>query len=501
MPAERQRGCLGRRRGGSRRSAVQASRGSSGERMRRSNGGRAARLRALPSVDRVLQSAAAAAWLDRLPRDRVADLVREAVADLRQSLLAGGAADGEDPLRAVERKVDGLVRSLGQGSLRPVINASGVILHTNLGRAPLSGPAVEAIASIAGEYCNLEYDVGEGQRGKRDVHCGALLQRLLGAPALVVNNNAAAIFLALHELARHGEVIVSRGELVEIGDGFRIPDILEASQARLREVGATNRTNLDDYRNALCEQTRALLRIHPSNFKQVGFTGRPSVEELVALARSRSLPLIEDLGSGCLTGDFAGIEGERPVIESIKAGVNLVTFSGDKLLGGPQAGIIAGDADLVARIRRSPLFRAVRVGKLTLAALGATLRSYLAGREDEIPALRFLRLPADVLRARARKLVECLAGHGMSGCEVVEGESLLGGGSTPMQAVRSPLVAVGGQPGLAAAALAGGLRAHNPPVVVRIERDRVLLDLRTVPEIHEDDLVAALLAATRSRQA
>lgn len=469
--------------------------------MSRRNGDRAALLRCLPAVDQVLQSTAAAAWLDRLPRERVANLVREAIGELRESLLADRASDHGDPLRAVKAKVEGLVRRLSKSSLQPVINASGVILHTNLGRAPLGQPAVDAISSIAGGYCNLEYDIGRGQRGKRDVHCGFLLQRLLGVPALVVNNNAAAVFLVLHELARDGEVIVSRGELVEIGDGFRIPDILEASQARLREVGSTNRTNLDDYREALGERTRALLRIHPSNFKQVGFTGRPTVEQLVALAKSAALPLIEDLGSGCLADEVAGgIEGEPPVAHSIKAGVNLVTFSGDKLLGGPQAGIIAGDADLVARIRRSPLFRALRVDKLTLAALEATLRSYLAGREDEIPALRLLRLPAEVLGARARKLSERLADHGVAGCEVVAGESLLGGGSTPMQRVPSPLVAIQGRPGLSAAALESGLRSHSPPVVARIEKDRVLLDLRTVPEAQEDDLVAALLHATRPQE-
>ena len=464
--------------------------------MSKRNGEPSDPLRALPGVDLVLQSSAAASWLNRLPRERVADLVREAIGELRESLLADGSQIPEEPLGAVVAKVDGLVRSLGESSLRPVINASGVILHTNLGRAPLGQPAVEAVRSIAGGYCNLEYNLEQGRRGRRDAHCGSLLERLLGAPALVVNNNAAAIFLVLHELARDGEVIVSRGELVEIGDGFRIPDILEASQARLREVGSTNRTNLDDYRDALGERTRALLRIHPSNFKQVGFTGRPTIEQLVALARSASLPLIEDLGSGCLTDHLAeGIEGEPPVARSIKAGVSLVTFSGDKLLGGPQAGIIAGEAGLVARVRRNPLFRALRVGKLTLAALEATLRSYLAGREDEIPALRLMRTTTTVLGARARKLAQRLVEHGVSGCSVVEGESLLGGGSTPMQRVPSPLVAIEGRPGLTAAHVESGLRTHDPPVVARIEKNRVLLDLRTVSEAQEDDLVAAVIHA------
>lgn len=469
--------------------------------MSKRNGEPSDLLRALPGVDLVLQSPAAQPWLGRLPRERVADLVREAIGELRESLLADASQTLGDPLRAVATKVDSLVRSLSDSSLRPVINASGVILHTNLGRAPLGRPAVEAVGSIAGGYCNLEYDIEQGRRGRRDGHCGSLLERLLGAPALVVNNNAAAIFLVLHELARDGEVIVSRGELVEIGDGFRIPDILEASQARLREVGSTNRTNLDDYRDALGDRTRALLRIHPSNFKQVGFTGRPTIEQLVALAKSASLPLIEDLGSGCLVDHLAeGIEGEPPVARSIKAGVSLVTFSGDKLLGGPQAGIIAGDAGLVARVRRNPLFRALRVGKLTLAALEATLRSYLAGREDEIPALRLMRTPTSVLSARAHKLAQRLAEHGISGCSVVEGESVLGGGSTPMQSMPSPLVAIEGRPGRSATHVESGLRSYDPPVVARIEKDRVLLDLRTVPEDQEDDLVAAVIQATRPRQ-
>ena len=469
--------------------------------MSKRNGEPSDPLRALPGVDLVLQSPAAEPWLGRLPRERLADLVREAIAELRESLLADASQTLGDPLRAVAAKVDSLVQSLSDSSLRPVINASGVILHTNLGRAPLGQPAVEAVGLIAGGYCNLEYDIEQGRRGRRDVHCGSLLERLLGAPALVVNNNAAAIFLVLHELARDGEVIVSRGELVEIGDGFRIPDILEASQARLREVGSTNRTNLDDYRDALGDRTRALLRIHPSNFKQVGFTGRPTIEQLVALAKSASLPLIEDLGSGCLVDHLAqGIEGEPPVARSIKAGVSLVTFSGDKLLGGPQAGIIAGDAGLVARVRRNPLFRALRVGKLTLAALEATLRSYLAGREEEIPALRLMRTPTTALSARAHKLAQRLAEHGISGCSVVEGKSVLGGGSTPMQSMPSPLVAIEGRPGRSATHVESGLRSYDPPVVARIERDRVLLDLRTVPEDQEDDLVAAVVQATRPRQ-
>ena len=457
-------------------------------------------LRSLPGVEQVLQSDAAASWLDRLPRARVVELVRHAIDEVRAAVLDDRPLTDSGPVPAVEAKVSAAVESLGRSSLQPVINASGVILHTNLGRAPLGAAAAQAIAAVAGRYCNLEYDIGAGKRGKRDVHCGALLETLLGTPALVVNNNAAAIFLVLHELARDGEVLVSRGELVEIGDGFRIADILEASQARLREIGSTNRTHLGDYRRAINAQTRALLRIHPSNFKQVGFTGRPALAELVELARSASIPLVEDLGSGCLAeAGWVGLEGEPPVVDSIKLGVDLVTFSGDKLLGGPQAGIIAGQPGLIARIRRNPLFRALRVDKLTLAALGETLRAYVCGREDEIPVLRLMRLPVEEIAARAEQLVRRLARAGVGHAEVVTGESLLGGGSTPMQSMPTALVAISGRAGLTAATIESRLRRHTPPVVARIEKNQLLLDLRTVSENEEGELLAAMVEATQAR--
>jgi L-seryl-tRNA(Ser) seleniumtransferase len=324
-------------------------------------------LRNLPSVDRLLSGEAAAGWLAAYPRALVVEEIRKALEDLRQRISgAGGSprgANGQTRPAALEAEIAGDVttrlKRRARPSLRRVINATGVILHTNLGRAPLSAHAIEAIAATAGGYTNLEYDLAAGKRGKRDVHAAAPLEALLGAPAVVVNNNAAAIFLVLAELAAGGEVIVSRGELIEIGDGFRIPEILARSGARLREVGTTNRTRAEDYRAAIGGETRLLLRVHPSNFRIVGFTARPSIEDLAGVAREHGLPLVEDLGSGCLF-DFSalGLAGEPTVRASLAAGADLVTFSGDKLLGGPQAGVIAGRADLVARVRRNPLFRA-----------------------------------------------------------------------------------------------------------------------------------------------
>ncbi len=450
-------------------------------------------LRSLPSVEELLQSDAGAEWLRALPRERAAALARDALAEMRAEILAGAARNGFDaPAEAKARAAAKLAR-LTQPSLRRVINASGVILHTNLGRAPLAASAVEAIRETAGGYSNLEYDLDAGRRDRRDVHAGELLERLLGAPAIVVNNNAAAIFLALNELSRDGETIVSRGELIEIGDGFRIPQILERSGATLREVGTTNRTRIDDYRNAVGERTRVLMRVHPSNFRQIGFAGRPSLAELVALAGECSLPLVEDLGSGCLHDlREIGIDDEAPVTASLEAGVDAVTFSGDKLLGGPQAGIVAGKPEIIRRIRRNPLFRALRADKLTYAALGATLREYICGNRENIPALRMMRTPAAELRERAAFFVERLNRPGIA---VRGGESLLGGGSTPARPLPSPVIAVEPGAGESAQRIERRLRANDPPVIARIERGRLTIDLRTVAESEEDDLLQALQAA------
>ncbi len=456
-------------------------------------------LRDLPSVDAVLRELDPAAG----PHALLVAEARFALEALRRRLAAGEGPPAAPGAAEVAAQVRRAAASLERPSLRAVINATGVILHTNLGRAPLARAALDAAESIAGVYSNLEYDLERGKRGRRDVHAGRLLERILGAPALVVNNNAAAIFLVLNELAGDGETLVSRGELIEIGDGFRIPEIMERSGTRLREVGATNRTRIEDFSAALGPDTKAILRVHPSNFRMVGFTARPSLAELAALGRERGLPVIEDLGSGCLYDLAAhGVVEEPPVRASLEAGVEVVTFSGDKLLGGPQAGLIAGKRETLERIRRNPLFRALRADKLIYAALEATLREYLFERWDRIPALAMIRARPEALRERAERLAAALG----AGAAVEAGESLLGGGSTPEQTLPTFLVAVetaelcarqsaGQGAKLSAAALERRLRAGDPPVLARVEKDRLLLDLRTVFPDQEEALAVALRQA------
>ena len=366
-----------------------------------------------------------------------------------------------------------------KSSLRGVINATGVVLHTNLGRAPLG-----AISPIAG-YSNLEYDLTTGKRGKRDVHTGKLLEAILGQPAIVVNNGASALFLILNELAAGGEAVISRGELIEIGDGFRIPEIMEKSGCILREVGTTNRTGIDDYAKAITERTRILVRVHPSNFRMTGFTARPSIAELVALGNARGIPVYEDLGSGCLVDlKLYGID-EPLAQDSLRAGVGLVSFSGDKLLGGPQAGIVSGTADLVRRVRGNPLFRAFRQDKLFYQTMEQTLRSVLFEKWDAIPALRMIRMTADEIRQRAEAVAERLQAEST----VEPGESVIGGGSTPDKSLPTWLISIQNEN---AVALERRLRTANPPVIARIDNDRVAIDLRTVFPEEEDLLIAAL---------
>jgi L-seryl-tRNA(Ser) seleniumtransferase len=365
---------------------------------------------------------------------------------------------------------EAVLRSLAawnQPSLRRVINATGVVLHTNLGRSPL-GPV-----EILPGYSNLEYDLAAGKRGKRDAHIAALLEHLLGRPGIAVNNGAAALFLVLHELAAGYEVIVSRGELIEIGDGFRIPEIMKRSGAILREVGTTNRTRVEDYRDAVTERTRLILRVHPSNFHISGFTGRPTVAELATLGRERGIPVLEDLGSGCLVN--IGVD-EPLVPTSLKAGVNLVSFSGDKLLGGPQAGIIAGEPELVARVRRNPMFRALRLDKMMCQALESTLRAYTLEDWDRLPALRMIRMSAEEIRQRAERL--------MPGADIVPGESVIGGGSTPDQSLPTFLISL--------PEMEKQLRSNDPPIISRVAQGRTLIDLRTVFPEDEAELKLAL---------
>src|SRR6059058_238725 len=408
---------------------------------------RAELLRKIPSVDELLLQPRLAALLKRADRNLVVEVTRAALADLRARITGDSnwTAISLDSA-SVEELISDQVEKILSRSLQPVINATGVILHTNLGRAPLPETVVDEFRRTATQYSNLEYDLEAGARGKRDVHTAEMLTRLTGAEAaIVVNNCAAAVLVTLAALARGGDVIVSRGELIEIGDGFRIPEIMEQSGAALREVGTTNRTRLSDYENAINEKTRLLLRVHPSNFKVTGFTDKPSLEELVALSQRRQIPLVEDLGSGCLV-DLAeqGIT-EPTVRQSVEAGVGIVTFSGDKLLGGPQAGILAGKKDLISRVRRHPLFRALRVDKLTIAALEATLGAYLRAAWEEIPAMRMICMTPQELKRRAENFVRELRPElplDEVEIEVADGASLAGGGSTPAQSLPSKVIRI-----------------------------------------------------------
>jgi L-seryl-tRNA(Ser) seleniumtransferase len=455
-------------------------------------------LRRIPSVDELLAQPRLAALAQRVDRELLVEITRTVLADLRGRITGAGTAVVLDSF-ALEERITSMVEQVLASSLAPVINATGVILHTNLGRAPLSGDAAEEIRRSATSYSNLEYDLEAGARGKRDVHVAQLLERLTGAEAaIVVNNCAAAVLLVLAALAKGGEVIVSRGELIEIGDGFRIPEIMAHSGAVLREVGTTNRTRIVDYENAINENTKLLLRVHPSNFTITGFAEKPSLEELVLLGQRASLPLVEDLGSGCLVDlSDAGIT-EPTVRQSVDAGVSIVMFSGDKLLGGPQAGIIAGDKELVGRVRRHPLFRALRVDKLTTAALAATLGAYLRGAIDEIPALRMIRMSVQEIKRRAENFLRELTPElplGEVEIETKDGTSLAGGGSTPTQSLPTKLIRIASAR-YSASQLEQRLRRApaGTSVIARVEDDRLVLDLRTVLPAQEPSLIKTLAA-------
>src|SRR5256885_1778963 len=457
-------------------------------------------LRQIPSIDELLAQPRLAALSKRVDRNLVVEVARAVLADLR-SRIAGDSNWTALGLNAasVEELISNEVERILSRSLQPVINATGVILHTNLGRAPLTEAVVDEFRRSATHYSNLEYDLEAGARGKRDVHTAELLTRLTGAEAaIVVNNCAAAVLVTLATLARGGEVIVSRGELIEIGDGFRIPEIMEQSGASLREVGTTNRTHIADYENAINERTRVLLRVHPSNFKVTGFTDKPSLEELVALSQRSGLPLVEDLGSGCLV-DLSEFGVSEPTVkQSVEAGVSLVMFSGDKLLGGPQAGIIAGKKELIGRVRRHPLFRALRVDKLTIAALGATLGAYLRGALEEIPALRMIRMSGAEIKRRSENFLRELTPEvplGEVELEIVDGESLAGGGSTPTQSLSTKVIRIASARH-SASQLEQRLRRAPAgiSVIARVEQDRVVLDLRTVFPEQEPVLLKTLAA-------
>jgi L-seryl-tRNA(Ser) seleniumtransferase len=464
-------------------------------------------LRQIPSVDELLAQPRLAALATRVDRGLLVEITRAVLTDLRariagelaSGVLAEFAALASDPA-SLEERISTLVEQILARSLQPVINATGVVLHTNLGRAPLAEGIVEEFRRASTQYSNLEYDLEAGGRGKRDVHTAELLMRLTGAEsAIVVNNCAAAVLVTLAALARGGEVIVSRGELIEIGDGFRIPEIMEQSGAILREVGTTNRTRLADYEDAINEKTRLLLRVHPSNFKVTGFTDKPSLEELAALSQRSGLPLVEDLGSGCLV-DLSEFGISEPTVrQSVEAGVGIVTFSGDKLLGGPQAGIIAGKKDLITRVRRHPLFRALRVDKLTIAALEITLGAYLRAAWDEIPAIRMIRATPQELKRRAENLFRELRPElplDEVEIEITDGTSLAGGGSTPAQSLPTKVIRIASAR-YSATKLEQRLRSAPAgiSVIARVEDDRLVLDLRTVlPE--QEPLLIRTLAAT-----
>lgn len=432
--------------------------------------------RSLPSVDRLLARPEVRELAARYPDGALVALAREALEDARAAIASGAPAPSVNELAAdvLQRAAHGL-----EPSLRPVINATGVIIHTNLGRAPLSDEALAAMAAVSRGYSNLEFDLAEGERGSRYTHLEAMLRRLAGAEAaLAVNNNASAVLLGLSALAAGREVVVSRGQLVEIGGGFRIPDVMRQSGARLIEVGTTNRTYLRDFAEAIGPETAALMRVHASNFKIVGFTESPDPSELAGLAHERGLLFLDDIGSGCLLDTTAfGLAPEPRPQESLAAGADAVFFSGDKLLGGPQAGIIVGRAYIIDLLRRHPLARAVRMDKASIAGLAATLEHYLRGEPlAKVPVWRMIALPLAALDRRARRWARSLG----QGARVMDGRSMIGGGSLPEESLPSRLLALPGRPNRPVDAMAHSLRTGHPPVVARIERDLLLLDPRTV---------------------
>jgi L-seryl-tRNA(Ser) seleniumtransferase len=448
--------------------------------------------RIIPSIDELRQRGAVRALEAHFGADATVDALRRAAAAVRTAIAGGDASLSSEAvvMERIEAAAAGELDHAFRPSLRPVINATGVIIHTNLGRAPLTERAIARVGAVARGYTSLEYDVARGTRGRRDVHAEALLCRLTGAEAaVVVNNNAAATMLVLAALAAGREVIVSRGELVEIGGGFRVPDVMAQSGAVLREVGTTNKTRAADYAAAISDRTALILRVHPSNFRIEGFTSRPSLSDLLAVGRKFNVSVAEDLGSGLLA---RSLEHEPAVEESVAAGVDVACFSGDKLLGGPQAGIIVGRSNLVANIRTHPLMRALRVDKMTYAALEATLTEYVAGRAAAtVPVQRMLTMTVDEIRARATVLAAAIASKPGWRAELSDGVSAVGGGSAPGVDLPTCLVAIE-KTGSTPDSLEEQLRRLTPPVIARIERDRLLLDLRTVLVDQDVELIDLL---------
>jgi L-seryl-tRNA(Ser) seleniumtransferase len=458
-------------------------------------------LRHIPSVEELLQTPSLQPLIGRYPRKLVVESIRWILEVKRQRLLTQPDRAAEVNLQTthlVELILDRL-ETVNQHTLRPVVNATGIVIHTNLGRSLLPTPAIESLQLLARSYNNLEYDLEQGRRGSRYVHAEAILCEITGAEAaLVVNNNAGAVFLVLQTLAKDREVIVSRGQLVEIGGSFRIPDVMASSGAALREVGCTNRTHLRDYENAINERTALLMKVHSSNYRVIGFTAEVALEDLVTLGQRHALAVVEDLGSGsfCDLSRF-GLQREPTAQEAIAKGADVVTFSGDKLLGGPQAGIILGRKELVARFKKNPLTRALRVDKLTLAALEATLRLYRDESQamEHIPTLRMISMPLPLLEEQAQRLAEQLRAVDSTGrwqITVQPGASQVGGGSLPAQDLPTRVVALRSS-SMSTPQMEQQLRAAKPPVIARIEADQVRLDVRTL-QPGDFDLIAQAFA-------
>lgn len=457
------------------------------------------RFRKLPSIDAMLRAEELQPLIAGAGRASVREALRNAIEELRSELALSqnGEHSQESLIARIENRVRERFAHRNRARTRRVINATGVVLHTNLGRAPLSRRSLAAINEVAAGYCNLEFDLTTGNRGRRGAGLEAMLRELFGCEAAaVVNNCAAAVLLAVNTLAEGGEVIVSRGELIEIGGAFRLPDVIAKSGARLREVGTTNRTRLADYENAVTPETRAILRAHPSNYRIIGFTERPTLEELSGLARSRNLPLVEDLGSGALVDlRQTGIRDEPTVAESLKAGASVVAFSGDKLLGGPQAGLLLGEEHLIRRIQRNPLTRALRVDKLTYAALEATIEDYSAGRaETEIPVQAMLRTGREEIGLRVKRFLRrARSVGGKVSLRSIDGASAVGGGSAPGTELPTRLIVLEAD-GLSASEIERRLRLADTPVIARILDDRVVLDLRTVGSEDEASMIDSIAA-------
>ncbi len=473
-------------------------------------------LKEIPSVDSIIKSDEIKKYLSLYPRNLIIKAIREVLESLREGVLRGIIKSREEIHETIYPEIEKLLRDISRFSLRKVINATGIVIHTNLGRAILSERAIKNVALVAGSYSNLEYNIEEGKRGKRDVHCIKYLKEITSAPdAFIVNNNAGAVLVSLNAIASGKEVIISRGELVEIGGSFRMPDVMKMSGAILKEVGTTNKTHLHDYRDAITENTGLILKVHTSNFRMSGFTKSVEIEELVTLGREYGIPVMYDLGSGCLIDlKRYGIHGEPSVIDILGSGVDLLTFSGDKLLGGPQAGIILGKKELIDRIRRSPLARAVRVDKLTLSALEATLFEYLDPESavEKIPTLRaLLDRPENILKRAKRILNLLLRKHGIISMKslrnkdtkdkdirayagIIEDYSQAGGGALPEVNLKTYAVAI--KPvKISLNHLIKRMRLQDPPVVGRIKDDLLLLDARTIKEEEIKPLAQSIINA------